>query len=124
VWAFGHISEGMYDGAGGPKHYSHLAAIQVGAFVAAGAMAFRADQTAANGRDQGCFEIREAKLPAAIAALEKQVLSAMGRGDKAAAVKLREKHVDSGGESQKIRALITERWLQKPRATFVYSIER
>lgn len=124
LWAFGHISEGMYGTDGSAKQYSQLAAIQVGAFVEAGAMVWKPAEKAINGSDAGCFEIRDAKLPAAIASLEKAILGAMGRGDKAAAVKLREKHVDSGGESKKIRDLITERWLRQPRATFVYSIER
>jgi hypothetical protein len=124
VWAFGHISEGMYNGDGSPKPYSHLAAIQIGAFVEAGAMAYRADEPAANGRDRGCFEIRADKLPAVVAALEKEVLGAMARGDKAAAVNLREKHVDAEGEWKRLRGVIAERWLRLPRASFVYSIAR
>jgi hypothetical protein len=124
LWALGHIAEGMYGGDGAPKHYSHLAAIQVGAFVEAGAIAYRAGEKAANGKDEGCFELSADKLPAAIASLEKAVLGAMGRGDKAAAVKLREKYVDSSGDWQKLRAVITERWLRQPKASFVYSIEQ
>ena len=114
----------MYNGDGSPKPYSHLAAIQIGAFVEAGAMAYRADEPAANGRDRGCFEIRADKLPAAVAALEKEVLGTMARGDKAAAVKLREKHVDAEGEWKRLRGVIAERWLRLPRASFVYSIAR
>jgi hypothetical protein len=124
LWAFGHISEGMYGADGSTKNYSHLAAIEVGAFVEAGAMAYRAGDKAANDKDVGCFEIHADKLPAAIASLEKAVLSAMGKGDKAAAVKLREKYVDGGGEWQKLRAVITERWLREAKASFVYSIDR
>jgi hypothetical protein len=124
IWAFGHISEGMYGGDGAPKPYAQLAAIQVGSFVDAGAMAWKAGETAANGRDQGCFEIHEAKLPKAIVALEKEVAGSMGRGDKAAAVKLREKYADAPGEWARLRGVITERWLRLPRASFVYSIER
>jgi hypothetical protein len=124
VWAMGHISEGMYAADGSPKPYAQLASIQVGSFVDAGAMAWKAGETAANGRDQGCFEIREAKLPKAIVALEKAVAGAMGRGDKAAAVKLREKYADAPGEWAKLREVIAERWLRSPRSSFVYSIER
>jgi hypothetical protein len=124
VWAFGQISEGMYNADGSPKPYSHLAAIQIGAFLEAGAMAYRAAEPAANGHDRGCFEIRAAKLPAAVALLERAVLSAMGRGDKAAAVKLREKHVDADGEWKRLRGVIAERWLRLPRESFVYSIAR
>jgi hypothetical protein len=124
VWAFGHISEGMYAGDGAAKPYSQLAAIQVGSFLDAGAMAWKPVELAANGRDQGCFEIREAKLPAAIAALEKKVLAAMAKGDKAAALKLVEKQVDGGGEWKRLREVIAERLLRLPRASFVYSVER
>ena len=124
LWCMGHISEGMYGSDGAPKHYSHLAAIQVGAFVDAGALVFHPDEKALNDKDQGCLEIKTAKLPAAIAALEKTVLGIMARGDKAGALKLKAKHVDSGGDAQKLRGVIAERWLRQPRATFVYSIER
>jgi hypothetical protein len=124
LWCMGHISEGMYGADGAPKHYSHLAAIQVGAFVDAGALVFHPHDKATNDKDEGCLEIKTDKLPAAIAALEKRVLGMMARGDKADAVKLRAKHVDSAGPSKQLRDLITERWLRHPRATFVYSIER
>jgi hypothetical protein len=124
LWAFGHISEGMWGADGAPKHYSQLAAIEVGSYLEAGAMAFRASEKAANGRDEGCFEIRAAKLPAAIAALEKAVLGGMARGDKAAMLKLRERYVDEEGEWKRLRGVITERWLRLPRSSFVYSIAR
>lgn len=124
VWCFGHISEGMYGADGSAKPYSQLAAIQVGAFIDAGAMAFHPKEKATNGTDEGCLEIKTKKLPAAITALEKTVLGVYARGDKPGAQKLREKYVDAGGENGKLRALIAERWLRKPRATFVYSIER
>ncbi len=124
IWAFGHISEGMYGADGSPKPYSQLSAIQVGSFVDAGAIAWKANETAANGKDQGCFEIHAAKLPKAIAALEKQVLGAMARGDKAAALKLKEKQVDGGGEWKRLSEVIAERWMRRPRSSFVYSIER
>ena len=100
VWAFGHISEGMYAGDGTAKPYSHLSAIQVGSFLDAGAMVWKAGEPAANGKDEGCFEIRKDKLPKAIAALEKAVVGPMARGDKAAALKLKEKHVDGSGALQ------------------------
>src|SRR5262245_63509996 len=86
----GLCSEGMYAADNTPKPYSQLAAIQVGAFLKAGAMAFRAEETAANGKDKGCFEVMFDKLPKAILDLEKTVLGIKARGDKAAAVKLRE----------------------------------
>jgi hypothetical protein len=123
VWAFGQISEGMYAADGTPKPYPQLASIQIGSFMEAGALSFRAEETAANRRDKGCFAYSPDKLPAAIAALEKQVVSIKGKGDKAAAVKLREAFVERDGEWKRLRALIAERWQRQPRASFVYSIE-
>jgi hypothetical protein len=124
LWAFGHISEGMYGGDGSAKPYSHLASIQIGWFLEAGAIAYRPDETAANGRDKGCFELVPAKLPAAITSLEKTVLGTLGRGDKEAAVKLKERLVDADGEWKRLRGVVTERWLRQPKASFVYAIER
>ena len=123
TWAFGHISEGMYGADGTPKPYSQLAAIQLGSFLAAGALAFHADEMAANGRDKGCVALTLDKLPAAIAALEKTVLGVKGKGDKAGALKLRTELVDKDGEWKKLREVIAERWLRQPRASFVYAVE-
>lgn len=123
LWAFGHIAEGMYAADGTPKPYSQLAAIQVGSFLAAGAVAFHADEMAANGRDKGCVAFTLDKLPAAIAALEKTVLGVKGRGDKAGALELRAELVDKDGEWKKLRELIAERWQRQPRASFVYAVE-
>jgi hypothetical protein len=123
AWAFGHISEGMYDGNNTPKPYSQLAAIQVGWFLKAGAMSYRAEELAANGKDKGCFEIAAEKLPAAIGSLEKEILGIKGRGDKKAALKLRAEFVDDAGEWKRLREILTERWLRQPKASFVYAIE-
>jgi hypothetical protein len=124
LWGFGHISTGMYAGDGSSHPYAQLAAIEAGAYLASGAMEFRPKETAANGRDVGCFQIHDAKLPAAVAALDKAVLGTMGRGDKPAAIALRKKHTEDEGEWKRLRGVITERWLRHPRATFVYSIDR
>jgi hypothetical protein len=123
IWAFGQISEGMYAADNTPKPYPQLAAIQLGAFMTAGALSWRAGETAANGHDKGCVELTLDKLPAAIAALEKTVLGIKGKGDKAGAVKLRTEHVDRDGEWKKVREVIAERWLRQPRASFVYAVE-
>jgi hypothetical protein len=123
LWAFGQISQGMYAADGTPKPYPQLASIQVGSFLAAKAMAFHADEVAANGRDKGCFAIDDRKLSAAIAALEKKVLGIKSRGDKAAAVAMREEHVDRDGEWKRLRGVIEERWRRAPRASFVYDVE-
>jgi hypothetical protein len=124
LWSFGHISEGMYGADGTPKPYAQLSSIQVGTFLAEGAMVWRAEEMAANDKDKGCFEIAADKLPAAIAALEKRVLGIKAKGDKKAALKLREELVDAPGEWHRLRGIITERWLRQPKTSFVYAIER
>lgn len=123
VWGFGHVANGMYTADGKPKPYSQLASIQLGHFLGAGALAWKAEDDAANGQDQGCFEVALDKLPPAVASLEKAVLGIKARGDKPAALALRKKHVDDDGTWKKLRATIQERWLRAPKASFVYAVE-
>lgn len=123
VWAFGHISEGMTTADGGPKSYSQLASIQVGFLLKAGAMSFQADKTAANGKDKGCFDLALDKFPAAVLDLEKQVLGIKARGDKAAALRLKDEFVDQDNAWKKLRTIIEERWLRTPKASFVYAVD-
>jgi hypothetical protein len=123
IWAFAQIAQGMYAGDGNPKPYPQLASMQVGSFMAAKAVVFHEGDMAANGRDKGCFAIDDQKLPAAILALEKKVLVIKSRGDKAAAVKMREEFVDRDGEWKRLRGVIEERWRRAPRASFVYDVE-
>lgn len=123
VWAFGHIAQGVYTADGKPKPYSQLASIQVGTLLEAGAMRWKAEELAANGKDKGCFEIVLEKVPAAVDGLARGVLGIKGRGDKAAAVALRERLVDREGEWKRLRAVITERALRSPKGSLVYSID-
>lgn len=124
AWAFGHISRGMYDGAGKPKNYSQLASIQMGTLFKAGALAWKPTEKAGNGTDVGCFELDFAQWKPTIAALAKRVLTVKGQGDKAGAEKLKAELVDADDDWKKTRATITERWLRAPKATFVYSVKR
>jgi len=121
-WGFGHISRGMYAADGTPRNCSQLAAMQFGSFVKAGAIAWHADETAANGNDRGCLEINFATLPAAIEAFETRVLKIKGAGDKADAEKLIAEFVDGKDDFAKLRAAIADRWLRAPKASFVYSV--
>jgi hypothetical protein len=123
AWAFGFIADGMYTAEKTPKPYSQLAAIQVGALRKAGAIAWRAEETAANGKDKGCFELALDRFPKAVLDLEKTVLGIKARGDKAGAIKLQEEFVDNDGEWKTLRGVIQERWLRAPRASFVYAVE-
>ncbi len=96
-WAFGHVSRGMYAADGTPRNYSQLAAMQVGALMRSGALSWNANETAANGKDRGCFDVNFSTLPAAIQSLETTVLEIKASGDKARAERLKADFVDSGG---------------------------
>jgi hypothetical protein len=122
AWAFGHISRGMYSADGKGRPYSQLASIQLGTLNKAGVLAWKADEKAANGTDQGCFEVDIAKWKPTIAALELRVVKAKGTGNKADAEKMKAEFVDGQGEWKKLRDVISQRWLRAPKASFVYSV--
>ena len=122
AWAFGHISRGMYEGDGKPKHYSQLAAIQLGTLWKAGALQWKADGKAANATDQGCFDIDFNKWKATVDALASRVLKVKARGDKKDAEEMKAAFVDGADEWGRLKGVITERWLRAPKATFVYSV--
>jgi hypothetical protein len=119
VWGFGHISRGMYTATGNRKPYSQLAAIQIGFLIDQGAITWDAKTPAANAKDEGAFTIHFDKLPAAIDKMMKTVGGLKATGDKAGAEALARKYVDGDVVPQ---ALITERLLRNPRATFVYAL--
>jgi hypothetical protein len=122
AWAFGHISRGMYAADGTPRNYSQLAAIQVGAFLDAGALAWHGDETAANGKDQGCMSVNFDALPGAVAQLEQQVLGIKARADRDAGAALKARYVDAKDRYAGIKDTIAERYLRTPKASFVYSV--
>lgn len=123
LWAFRHIGQGMYTAGGDSKPYGQLASIQIGSLIDAGAIRWRADETAANGKDKGCFSIEAEKMPAAIDALARTVLGIKARGDKAGALRLRELYVVKDGPWKSLRAVIEERMLRMPLGSVVYAIE-
>jgi hypothetical protein len=120
VWAFGHISRGMYTDEHKRKPYSQLAAIQVGFLMDEGVVTFDPEATAANGTDKGAFTIQYEKLPAAAEKMMKVVGRIKASNDKAGALLLIKKYVDGSTVPQ---ALIRERELRYPRQSFVYSID-
>jgi len=122
AWGFGHISRGMYTADGTPRNYSQLAAMQLGAFMKAGAVSWKATETAANGKDQGCIEIDFAALPAAIESFETTVLEIKASGDKKRAEELKAQFVDAKDDFANVRSTIAERYLRAPKASFVYSV--
>jgi hypothetical protein len=119
VWAFGHISQGMYDGNGKRKPYSNLAAVQIGFLIDHGAIAWDDKAKAANGTDTGAFVVHYDKLVAACDEMMKLVAGIKARGDKAAADALLAKYVDGPTVPHTV---IQERFLRFPKASFVYSV--
>jgi len=120
VWALGHISRGMYDPNGKPKPYSQLAAIQTGFFLEEGALSFDPEALAANGKDKGAFQLDFERLPGAIDKLMKEAGRIKATGDRSAAEALVKRFVDSKAVPQ---AVIAERYLRSPKASFVFSVE-
>jgi hypothetical protein len=123
LWAFGHIASGMVDSVGRPKPYSQLAAIQMGFLYQRGVLAWNANEKAANGTDTGCFEVDQAKWPAAVDDMSRLVFGVKSRGDRALAEKTRDAYVASGTKWADLRGVIEERSKRAPRASFVYAIE-
>jgi hypothetical protein len=119
VWALGHISQGMYTGAGERKTYSNLAAIQIGYLLDKGALSWDPQAKAANGKDTGAFTIHYEKLAPVADDMMKLVAGIKARGDKAAANKLIATYVDGKRVPQDV---IRERFLRVPKASFVYSV--
>jgi hypothetical protein len=122
AWAFGHISRGMYATDGTPRNYSQLAAIQIGFFLDAGAIAWHEGELAANGSDTGCFQVDYDALPGAVATLERQVLGIKARADRQSAEALKARYVDATDRYAGIRTAIAARYLRTPKASFVYSV--
>lgn len=76
AWCFGHISNGMTTDGGAPKPYSQLAAVQIGTFVKAGVLEWKAGP---DGVER--FAVDYAKLPAAVEALMKKIVRIKATGD-------------------------------------------
>jgi hypothetical protein len=120
VWAFGHISRGMYTEGGGRKAYSQLAAIHVGFLMDEGALTWDPNALAANGSDKGAFTIQWPKMVPAVDKLMKIVGGIKAKNDKAAAEELAAKYVDGKTVPQ---PTITERELRFPKPSFVYAYD-
>jgi hypothetical protein len=113
----------MYDDDHHPKNYSQLAAIQLGWLMKSGAVTWNAEETAANGKDKGCFAIALDKFPTAVKSLMVEVAQIKGKGDRARAEKLTKDYVDVLGDKKKVHEVITERMLRAPKASFVYAVK-
>jgi hypothetical protein len=121
VWAFGHISQGMYEADGKRKTYSNLAAIQIGYLIDHGVLTWDAKATAANGKDTGAFTLHQDKIVPVVDDLMKLVAGIKARGDRKAAEALLKQYVDGTAVPH---ATIKERFLRFPKASFVYAVAR
>jgi hypothetical protein len=121
-WAMGHISQGMVSGTGQRKTYGNVAAIQVGLLMDHGALTWETGALASNGSDRGALVLHADKLVAAVDAMMKQVAGIKARGDSAGAQALLSRYVDSGEVVP--HAIISERMLREPKASFVYAVSR
>jgi hypothetical protein len=119
VWAFGHVSRGMYTPSGQRKAYSQLAAIQLGVLLDEGALRFDADATAADGTHHGAFTLDFERFPAAAERLMTQVMRIKATGDRSAAEALATRYVDG---DRVPHALLVERYRGFPQVTFVYNL--
>jgi hypothetical protein len=120
VWAFGHVSRGMYTPSGQRKAYSQLAAVQLGFLMDDGALRWDPEAIAADGASRGAYTIDFARLPAACRALMERVMRIKATGDRAAAEALAARYVDGDIVPQ---STIVERYRRFPQATFVYALE-
>ena len=120
VWAFGHISQGMYTGTGERKTYSNVAAIQIGFLIDKGALTWDPNATAGNGTDKGALVIHHDKIVPAVNEMMKVVAGIKARGDKKGADGLSKKYVEG---KQPIHEVIAARFLRFPKASFVYAVK-
>lgn len=120
IWAFNHIARGMWTANHQRKHYSQLAAIQVGILMDEKALVFDPEARAANGSDKGAYRLDFDKLPGAIERMMAQVGQIKSQQDKTAADALTDKYVDGLPEHHK---RIAERCLRHPQPNFVYAVE-
>ncbi len=121
VWAFGHISRGMYTPSGQRKAYSQLAAVQIGYLMDHDVVRWDPEAVAANGTDHGAFTIDFDAFPAAAHDLMELVGGIKARNDRARAEELAARYVDGDVVPQQV---IAERFERFPRTSFVYAVER
>jgi hypothetical protein len=116
VWAFSHISEGMFTEGDNPRPYSQLAAVQIGSFLKDGAMSWVKEG------DKELYRVDFARLPASVEALMRKVGRLRAAGDAAAAKAFVDDFV-SGEGSRLLRADEVERRLRKfPKPSFAYTV--
>ena len=121
VWAFGHISQGMYTGTSSRKTYGNLAAIQIGYLIEHGALTWDANGDRRERHRQGrVHDPRRQARRRVVDEMMKTVAGIKARGDKAARRGAARRATSTG--TRVPQKLISERFLRFPKASFVYSI--
>jgi len=123
VWAFGHISQGMFTSSGNPKNYSQLAAVQIGYLMEEGALEWKNVYDNTTGKTIGKFNIVYDKIPGAVEKLMSKVVKIKATGDVILAKQLVEPYVTGNKREIVHHDEIIERLLRFPRASMVYSIK-
>lgn len=116
VWCLGHISNGMTAEGGAPKPYSQLSAVQIGTFVKAGVLEWKAGP---DGVER--FGVDYAKLPAAVEALMKEVVRVKATGDVEGAKALVDGFVSGDGAPLMRMAKVQERLRKYPKESYSYT---
>jgi hypothetical protein len=120
LWAFGHVSQGMWTARKERKAYSQLAAIQLGLLLKEKALIFDPNGQAANGKDRGTFRIDFAKMHPTLVKMAKEIGGIKAKGDRKKAEEYTRDYVDG---NQNLRDLITERYQRFPKQSFVYALD-
>jgi hypothetical protein len=116
VWCFGHISNGMTTDGGSPKPYSQLSAVQIGSFVKAGVLEWKAGP---DGVER--FSVDYARLPAAVEALMKEVVRIKASGDVQGAKALVDGFVSGAGAPLVRMDKVQERMRKYPKESYSYT---
>ncbi len=120
LWALSHYSRNMYAANGRPRPYSHLAAIEIAQLMEADVLEWRSDQTAANGRDRGCFAVGWNAVDAALEELVSMIVRIRATASKEEAERLVDRFVRHLNDE--IHDAVQERWRRFPRSSFVYGL--
>ena len=86
------------------------------------AVAWNAEEVAANGTDKGCFAVDMQAIVPAVDGLARTVLGIKARADRASAEALRLAHVDGALATGGLWKTIAERWRRAPQSTWVYTL--
>ncbi len=123
MFALEQISRGLTGADGKPKPYGALSAIQVAALLRAGALVWRAGETAANKSDTGCLAVAQGTLKTAISQLTERVLRIRATGDKSAADALLDDALSDKAPHAALFRTVAERFGRFPKISFVYAVE-